>query len=538
VLTKSTSVIYDRVSIKLVAGIFIAAVLASSFTFFKQNVSAAACTAPSADYGTATIGASVPGSATYRVWTRMYIPNSSDSTYLLEIDGNTCLNVGGSGVATGSWTWVSHQNGNLASKTDVTLASGNHNLKLIGNKPGVKIDRIVLTSDLACVPTGFGDNCNEPTDTTAPTVKISSPLSGASVSGSTVNVTATATDNLAVSRVEFYVNGVIMGTDTSSPYAVTWDSSKVANGDHQLSARGYDAAGNSSSDGITVKVTNGDTIAPTAPTGVLAQATAYNNVRLTWSASSDNVGVTGYRVYRGGVPIATLGAVTSFDDNTVSASTSYSYKVEAFDAAGNRSALSASASVTTPGAPVVDTQAPSQPMNVSATAASESQINLSWAASTDNVGVVRYDIFRGSGSDAPRVGTSTTTSYGDTGLAAGTAYTYQIAAVDAAGNVSVRSGSVSATTKTAPPEAELGHSVTGRVTNSRGSGVSGARISVSSGDGTVSIVQANKTGYYAVHDLKDGSYTLSVEKRGYATTQLTLVMNGANQIRNITLSKR
>lgn len=503
-----------------------------------QSTSAAACATPTVDYGSATMNVNLQGAATYRVWTRMYVPNTSDNSYRLEIDGNTCVTVGGTGVTAGAWTWVSHQNGTVASKIDLALTSGSHSMKLIGNKPGVKVDRIVLTSDLACVPSGFGDNCNVPLDSTAPEVKLTSPAGGASVSGSTVNVTATATDNVGVTRVEFFVDGISIGTDTSSPYATTWDSAKVVNGDHQLSVRAYDAAGNASSDSIAFKTSNGDTLAPTAPSGLLAQATAYNKVRLTWSASTDNTGVAGYRIFRNGVPVATTNSTTMYEDGGVNASTSYSYKVEAFDAAGNRSALSSGTSVTTPGAPVADTQAPSQPVNLSATAASMNQVNLKWTASTDAIGVVRYDVYRSTGSNAQKVGSTSATSYGDTGLTANTQYSYQVAAIDAAGNVSDRSAAVSVTTQAAPAPADHGHAVKGKVKNRFGTRLSGVKIYVNKGSGKTKIIQTNRHGNYAIYDLFDGVYTMSVQKRGYASNQSTFKMNGRDQVRNITLSRR
>ena len=91
-----------------------------------------------------------------------------------------------------------------------------------------------------------------------------------------------------------------------------------------------------------------DTENPTIPSNLQATASS-GRVDLSWTASSDNVGVTGYRVLRDGNLIATIGAATSYTDTTVAPSTTYSYTVEAFDAAGNRSGLSAPAVVTTPG---------------------------------------------------------------------------------------------------------------------------------------------------------------------------------------------
>ena len=94
----------------------------------------------------------------------------------------------------------------------------------------------------------------------------------------------------------------------------------------------------------------GDTQPPSVPTGLATTSVTSSSVSLKWNASSDNVGVTGYTIYRNG----TLGrqhggaAATTFTDPTVSPSTSYSYTVDAFDGSGNHSARSAPVSVTTP----------------------------------------------------------------------------------------------------------------------------------------------------------------------------------------------
>jgi chitodextrinase len=92
--------------------------------------------------------------------------------------------------------------------------------------------------------------------------------------------------------------------------------------------------------------------------------------------------------------------------------------------------------------PASDTQAPSTPGSLAASAPSSTQVNLSWTASTDNVGVTGYDIFR----FGVQIGSSTTPSYVDTGLVASTAYSYTVKAKDAAGNVSAASNTASITT--------------------------------------------------------------------------------------------
>ena len=116
-----------------------------------------------------------------------------------------------------------------------------------------------------------------------------------------------------------------------------------------------------------------------------------------------------------------------------------------------------------------DTTPPSTPTGVSATAASSSQINVIWAASTDNVGVTGYRVFR----NGTQVGTPATLSFSDTGLTAATSYSYTVAAVDAAGNVSTPSTAASATTlaasDTTPPTVSItaptaGATVSGTIT--------------------------------------------------------------------------
>src|SRR5207253_7899812 len=92
-----------------------------------------------------------------------------------------------------------------------------------------------------------------------------------------------------------------------------------------------------------------DTTPPSVPTGLTASAVSSSQINLSWAASSDNVGVSGYRVFRDGAQIATTGA-TSFTNTGLSPSTTYSYAVAAFDAAGNLSAQSSPASATTPAA--------------------------------------------------------------------------------------------------------------------------------------------------------------------------------------------
>jgi chitodextrinase len=146
--------------------------------------------------------------------------------------------------------------------------------------------------------------------------------------------------------------------------------------------------------------------------------------------------VTGYIVRRNGVQVATP-ATTSYADTGLSAATTYSYAVAARDAAGNISPSSTSVSIT-----IADTTPPTTPTGLTGAAAGSAGANLSWSASTDNVGVTGYIVRR----NGVQVATPATTSYADTGLSAATTYSYTVAARDAAGNISPNSASVSVTT--------------------------------------------------------------------------------------------
>lgn len=122
-------------------------------------------------------------------------------------------------------------------------------------------------------------------DTTPPTVNLTAPANGATVSG-TVTLTASASDAVGVTRVEFYVDGALIGSDTTSPYSLDWNSASVANGTRALSARAFDAAGNSATDADTsVTVSNsGDTTPVTVSFSSIAAEDGYLKANADGSA--------------------------------------------------------------------------------------------------------------------------------------------------------------------------------------------------------------------------------------------------------------
>ncbi len=185
----------------------------------------------------------------------------------------------------------------------------------------------------------------------------------------------------------------------------------------------------------------GDITAPTAPGNLTSSNITSSSVQLSWTASTDNVAVTGYDIYKDGtLMINTTG--TSYVVNGLSASTNYSFYVKAKDAAGNISAASNTVNITTLAAP--DTQAPTAPSSLAASNISSTSLVLNWTASTDNVGVAGYDIYK----DGINTGTTVNTSYTVSGLTPSTSYSFYVKAKDAAGNISAASNTVNAVTTT------------------------------------------------------------------------------------------
>jgi hypothetical protein len=149
-----------------------------------------------------------------------------------------------------------------------------------------------------------------------------------------VTISINATDETGIPSVDFYLDDEIKESDGVMPYEFLWDSTTIPDGTHTLTAKAYDTGGKSALDTISINVQNGDLEPPSAPTNLATAEVSWNQVDLYWSASTDNVGILGYDVYRDGAHITTS-ETTSFSDTGLSASTSYSYSVVAKDPAGN-----------------------------------------------------------------------------------------------------------------------------------------------------------------------------------------------------------
>jgi chitodextrinase len=277
------------------------------------------------------------------------------------------------------------------------------------------------------------------TATVPDTDKPSAPsnLSGVTSPGQVVLSWDGSTDNVGVAGYRIYRNGTQVGSVLGN--LTTFTHTNLNSGTYSYTVRAVDGAGNVSDASNVASVTVPDSIRPTAP-GNLRATAGTGQVVLRWNASSDNIGVTGYKVYRSGTEVATVaGNILTYTHTGVAGPLSYT--VRASDAAGNLSNPSNTATVT-----VADTVKPTAPANLTATGGM-GQAVLNWQASTDNAGVTGYRVYRGTAQIASVNGTTLT--YTNTGLAAGT-YSYTVRARDAAGNLSNPSNTASATV-TAPP---------------------------------------------------------------------------------------
>ncbi len=192
----------------------------------------------------------------------------------------------------------------------------------------------------------------------------------------------------------------------------------------------------------TVDIQNGgDLTPPSAPSNLSASNITSTSVKLSWIASTDNVGVDGYKIYKDG-SLLTNTTGTSYTVNGLSPSTTYQFYVVAYDAAGNTSDPSNTISVTT--LEEEDTQAPTAPTNLTYSNVTATSVNLAWDASSDNKGVQDYLIFK----DGSLEGTTANTYYTVSGLSPNTTYQFYVKARDAAGNVSDPSNTVNVTTST------------------------------------------------------------------------------------------
>jgi hypothetical protein len=234
-----------------------------------------------------------------------------------------------------------------------------------------------------------------PPDTTSPVTSITSPTNGSSVKG-TITVTATATDNVAVTKVELYKNGVLYGTDTTSPYSFSWNTLNDPNGQVTLNTQAYDQAGNSgTSTNVVVNVNNPDITPPSTSIISPLNGAVVSNIVTIQAQASDNIRVTRVEIYIDSLLKSTLTSspyVTSWD-TTKEVNGTHTIFSKAYDAAGNTGTSSIITVTTNNSSGGGDTQLPIVTITSPANGTSilkNSTITI-YATASDNIGVTKVE---------------------------------------------------------------------------------------------------------------------------------------------------
>ena len=294
-----------------------------------------------------------------------------------------------------------------------------------------------------------------PTNTTSPSIS-GQPIVGATLSAAAGDWTGTAPISFAYQWHRCDSSGAnctAMPGATDSSYVVSWVDVGAT---LRVAVTGSNAAGaataTSSATTVVTALESRDTTAPSVPSGLAVGAVTESSIRLSWAASSDDVGVAGYDVFVDGLQVDTSSA-TGYTFSGLACGVSYMLGVDAYDAAGNHSSASSVVAATSACA---DTVAPTAPGDLAVTGTTSTSISLSWSASLDDVGVSGYDVFL----DGTKMGPTALTNYVFGGLTCGTGYTLGVEAFDAAGNhstlASLGAGTSSCSSATDPVIAAAG----------------------------------------------------------------------------------
>jgi len=422
--------------------------------------------------------------------------------------GNTCYIVGTPVPATsnsGGWFWSDETAANVFAAPPVptmeqTFNIGqSYNVELFGTTPGISVDAVSF-SNPSCIwgqatcPSASFTGTGSSTGTipspvlpgvisTGPSISITSPASGATVSGSSIPLSADVTDGAtgSISQVSFGLENASGSTTsigstssaTNGLYSINWDASSIPAGSYTLVVSATDSGSNSTSMSEPITVSSGTCAAPPGMPLAFADTDTpplpSNKVDLGWAApSAINCIIDGYAILRSGggqsVEFTPPGVNTSYTDSTVSPATTYTYQVEASNnsssgttigtlsnpvtittgASSTSTGSGGSGSTGSGGTTTTQCATPSTPQ-LSQGGATSSSITVDWTPSTPGSGcsISGYRLYR-NGIEIPANGSvgPTATSYNDTGLSPGTAYSYTIMAFDSQGNLSATGGPI------------------------------------------------------------------------------------------------
>lgn len=237
------------------------------------------CVTPPTNTGRVTLSVTVNRGGDFRVWSRMKAANSSNNSYYLMIKDCAKLVGNSSNISSSSWTWVDYVDNNSSNKYTVNLSAGTHTIFLYGNEDGVGVDKILMTQNLTCVPTGTsGDNC--PGEVSA------SPTPGGSDNNPPVisNISASAVTG-TTAKINWFLNEYASGQVDYRPQGSnTWQQtgfqtccqynyhiqsiSGLTNGTtYEYRVKSTDASGNASVSGICTFTTGGASTVACSGTG-------------------------------------------------------------------------------------------------------------------------------------------------------------------------------------------------------------------------------------------------------------------------------
>ena len=293
-------------------------------------------------------------------------------------------------------------------------------------------------------------------DQTAPSIPQNTRVH--SVSGTVLQITAdSSTDNVAVIGYKLYQDGILNETKEEHPLTYITAQNPTLDG-HLYTISAYDFEGNESvqSVGVHGELDYIDVTAPSIPQNLMETNKTDETFTLSWDASTDDVLVAGYKVYKDNGIYSDVGNILLINISGLITSSTSNWTVSAYDAVGNESNKSTSLSVT-----LVDSIPPGKVTTLHTTEIAETSVKLAWESPGDNVGVVGYDIYK----NGIKLTDTSNITIELSGLIAGETNQWQVQAFDLAGNFGEISDMLSVThpDSTIPPDTVIGLTVSNLV---------------------------------------------------------------------------
>jgi hypothetical protein len=368
-----------------------------------------------------------------------------------------------------------------------------------------------------------------PPDTTAPSVSLTNPLAGASVTG-IFPITATAFDNVGVAGVQFTLDGVVLGDVGATPFAMNWDTTATSSGAHVLTAIARDAAGNQATASVGITIAN-DTTAPTVTVTNPAQGAAVAGTITLSATAADNVGVASVQFTLDGVNLGAEDTAAPYQASWNSASVPNGVHVLgaiARDATGNHQNAAVTVTVFN------DTTAPTVAMTSPTNGTTVAGTVTIGASASDNVGVAGVQFtLDGVNLGAERTAAPYQVSW-NSGSVPNGAHVLGALARDAAGNLNNTSVSVTTANDSTPPSVAItspadGAIVTGTITVSASASDNVAVVGVQFAlDGVNLGAEVTAAPYQAAWDstaVSNGAHVLSAVARDAAGNHQTVSVN-------------